>query len=77
VTLAVAQLVAVVYGLHQHVLDVYILNYGQQAVMEVVLVHVTGVITIKAHRAALITKNQLSQHQVVHIECVQVEFIDV
>lgn len=73
----VVQQDVVVYGQRQHVLDVYISNYGQQAVMEVVLVHVTDVIIIKAQEAALITKNQLLQHQDVHIECVQVEFIDV
>ena len=68
---------AVVYGPHQVVLEEYNLNYGRPAAMVVGLVLVTDVITIKAQEAALITKNQLLQHQVVHTECVQVEYTDV
>ncbi len=52
-------------------------NYGRQAAMVVVHVHVTDVIISRAQAAALITKNQLLQHQVVHIECVQAECTDV
>jgi hypothetical protein len=53
------------------------LNYGRQAAMVVVLVLVTDVIISRAQAAALITKNQLLQHQVAHIECVQAECTDV
>jgi hypothetical protein len=73
----VVQQVAVVYGPHQVVLEKYNLNYGVLAVMVVVLVLVTDVIITRAQAAALITKNQLLQHQVVHIECVQAECTDV
>jgi hypothetical protein len=73
----VARQVAVVYGLHQGVHVEYNSNYGQQAAMVVVHVLVIDVITIKAQAADLIIKNQLLQHQVAHIECVQVECTDV
>ena len=69
--------VAVVYGLRQVVLEKYNSNYGRQAAMVVVLVLVTDVIISRAQAAALITKNQLLQHQVAHIECVQAECTDV
>ena len=71
------QQVVVVYGQHLGVHVKYSLNYGEQAAMEMVHVHVIDVITITAQAAALIIKNQLLQHQAVHIECVQAECIDV
>jgi hypothetical protein len=74
---AVVAAAAVVYGPHQVVLEKYNSNYGRQAAMVVVHVHVTDVIISRAQEAALITKNQLLQHQVVHTECVQVECTDV
>ena len=68
---------AVVYGPHQGVHVKYNSNYGRLAAMVVGLVLVTDVIIFRAQEAALITKNQLLQHQVVHTECVQVECTDV
>jgi len=73
----VVQLVAVVCGLHQDVHVECISSYGLLAATDQALVHVTDATTIKAQAAALIIKNQLLQHQVVHTECVQVEYTDV
>tara|TARA_B100000497_G_C7487910_1_gene298927 strand:+ start:238 stop:468 length:231 start_codon:yes stop_codon:yes gene_type:complete len=71
------QQVVVVYGLHLGVHVKYSLNYGHQAAMDPVHVHVVDVIISKAQAADHIIKNKLLQHQVVHIECVQVECTDV